>query len=105
MDYSAMKSYLEKNDLQYFTFCINPEKPIMAVFRRLPPDTPSEGIPSSLENLGFSVIKERQITGNRSASSGQTHVETVPLFLVTLTRNTKSLLIFRLKAITILSSR
>jgi hypothetical protein len=35
-DYSAMKSYLEKNNLHYFTFSPNSEKPIMAVIRHLP---------------------------------------------------------------------
>jgi hypothetical protein len=29
-DYSAMKSYLEKNNLYYFTFSPNSEKPIKA---------------------------------------------------------------------------
>jgi hypothetical protein len=40
-DYSAMKFYLEKNYLQYFTFSPNSEKPIKAVIRHLPPDTPA----------------------------------------------------------------
>jgi hypothetical protein len=39
-DYSAMKSYLEKNNLQYFTFSPNFENSIKAVIRHLPPDTP-----------------------------------------------------------------
>jgi hypothetical protein len=62
-----MKSYLEKNNLQYFTFSPNSEKPIKAVIRHLPPDTPAEDISSSLENLGFSVINVRQLTTNRRA--------------------------------------
>jgi hypothetical protein len=37
-DYSAMKSYLEKNDLHYSTFSPNSEKPMKAVIRHLPSD-------------------------------------------------------------------
>jgi hypothetical protein len=40
-DYSAMKSYLEKNNLQYFNFSPNSEKPIKAANLHLPPDTPA----------------------------------------------------------------
>jgi hypothetical protein len=43
-DYSAMKSYLEKNNLQYFTFSPNSEKPIKAVIHHLHPDMPIEDI-------------------------------------------------------------
>jgi hypothetical protein len=51
-DYSAMKSYLEKNNLQYFTFSPNSEEPIKAVIRHHPPDTPAEDISNSLQDLG-----------------------------------------------------
>jgi hypothetical protein len=43
-DYSAMKSYLEKNNLHYFTFFPNSEKPIEAAIRQLPPDKQAEDI-------------------------------------------------------------
>jgi hypothetical protein len=56
MDYLVIKSYLEKHNLHYFTFFPNSEKPVEAVFDRLPPDTPAEDISNSLENLGFNVI-------------------------------------------------
>jgi hypothetical protein len=63
-DYSAIKSYLEKNNLQSFTFSLNSEKPIKAVISHLPPDTPAEDISKSLEGLGFSVINVRLLTTN-----------------------------------------
>jgi hypothetical protein len=50
-DYSAMKSYLETNNLRYFTFSPNSEKPIKAVIHHLPPDTQAEDISNSLEDL------------------------------------------------------
>jgi hypothetical protein len=50
---------------------------------------PAEDISYSLKELGFNVISVRQLT-NRRAPNGQTYVETLPLFHVTLTRNVKS---------------
>jgi hypothetical protein len=91
-----MKYYLEKNNLHYFTFSPNSEKPISAVFRHLPPDTPTEDISSSLEDLSFNIINMRQMTATRRSSNGQTHVEALPLFLVTLTRNIKFQQLFKL---------
>jgi hypothetical protein len=98
-DYSAMKSYLEKNNLQYFIFSPNSEKPIKAIIHHLPPDTPAEDISNSLENLSLKVINVRQLTTNRRAPTGQTHMETLPLFLVTLTRNEKCQEIFKLNSL------
>jgi hypothetical protein len=45
-----MKSYLEKNNLQYFTISPNSENPIKAVIRHLSPDTPAEDISNILES-------------------------------------------------------
>jgi hypothetical protein len=47
-DYSAIKFYLEKNNLHYFTFSSNSEKPLKAVIPHVPPDTPAEDISNSL---------------------------------------------------------
>jgi hypothetical protein len=79
--YSAMKSYLEKNNLLYFTFSTYSEKPIKTVFRHLPPDTPAEDISNSLVDFGLNVIKVRHLTTNRRVPNGQTHVETLPYSL------------------------
>jgi hypothetical protein len=54
-DYSAMKSYLEKNNLQYFTFSPNSEKPMKAVIRHPSPDTPVDDISNSLDDSGFTT--------------------------------------------------
>jgi hypothetical protein len=66
-----MKSYLERNNLQYF------EKPMKAVMPHLPQDTPAEDISNSLDALGLSVINVMRLTTNRRAPNGQTHVETL----------------------------
>jgi hypothetical protein len=99
MDYSAMKSYLEKNNLHYFIFSPNSERPIKVVIRRHPPDTPAEDISNSFESLGFNIIYVRQMTANRTAPHGQADVETLPLFLVTLTRNFRSQEILKLNSL------
>jgi hypothetical protein len=62
VDYSAMKSYLEKNNLHYFTFSPNSKKPIKAVICCLPPDMPVKDISNGPEDLGFNVINVRQMT-------------------------------------------
>jgi hypothetical protein len=59
--YSAMKSYLEKNNLHYFTICPNSEKSIKAVICHLPADMVAEDISSSLEELCFNIIDLRQM--------------------------------------------
>jgi hypothetical protein len=87
-DYSAMKYYTERNNLHYFTFSPNSEKPMKAVIHHLPPDTPAKDISNSHEDLGFNVIDVRQMTATRRAPKIQIHVEPLPLFLITLTRNT-----------------
>jgi hypothetical protein len=51
---------------------------------------PVEDISNSLEDIGFHVINVSQLATNSGAPNGQTHVETFPLLLVTLTRNVKS---------------
>jgi hypothetical protein len=58
-DYSAMKSYLEKNNLHHFTFSPNSKKPIKATIHHLPSDMPVEDISNDLEGLGFNVIDVR----------------------------------------------
>jgi hypothetical protein len=70
-----------------------------AVIHHLPPDTPVEDISNSLEDLGFNIISVRQLTTNRREPNGQTHLENLPLFLVTLTRNVKSQEIFKLNSL------
>jgi hypothetical protein len=90
-----MESCLEKNNSNYFTFFLNFEKPIKAVIRHLPPETPTKDISSSLGDVSFNIINVRQMTATRRAPN----VESLPLFLVTLTRNIKSQEIFKLNSL------
>jgi hypothetical protein len=82
VDYSTMKSYLEKNNLHCVTFSPNTKKPIRAVIRHLPLDKLVEDISNVLEDLGFNIINMRQMAANQRAPHGQAYVETLSLFLV-----------------------
>jgi hypothetical protein len=73
--------------------------PIKAVIRHLPPDVPAEDISNGLEDLGFNVINMRQMTATRTTPDGQINVAPFLLFLVTLTRNTQSQVIFKLNSL------
>jgi hypothetical protein len=94
-----MKSNLDENNLHYFTFSPNSEKPIKAAIRHLPPDTPAEDISNSLEGLCFNIINVRKMEATRTEPNGQTHAEALPLFLVTLTRNIKPRAIYKLNSL------
>jgi hypothetical protein len=80
-----MKSYLEENNLHYFTF--SPNSYLTCQLK---------DISNNIENLGFNV---RQMTATRRAPTGKTHVETLPLFLDALTKNMKSQEIFKLNSL------
>jgi hypothetical protein len=60
-DYSAMKSYLEKNNLHYFTFSPNSEKSVKAIIH-LAPDMRVEEISNNLEGICFDVFNMRYMT-------------------------------------------
>jgi hypothetical protein len=94
-----MMSYLEKSNLHHFTISQNYEKPFKAAVPHLSPDTPGEGISNSLEDLGFNIINLGQMTATRRTPSRQTHMESLTLFLVTLTRSIQSEEIFKLNGL------
>jgi hypothetical protein len=95
-DFSAIRKHLEDNNLSYFTFLPKSEKPIKAVIRHLPSDTPAQDISDGLVDLGFDIISVRQMSAGRRSTSGGTAPQNLPLFLITLPRTKKSQEIFRL---------
>jgi hypothetical protein len=52
-DYVAIKRHFDHSQLSYFTFHPKNEKPIKAVIRHLPCDTPAEDISQELTALGL----------------------------------------------------
>jgi hypothetical protein len=97
-DFSAIRTYLENQNLPYFTFFPKSQKPIKAVIRHLPINTPAEDISDGLVEVGFDVITVRQMTTTRGLTTGQSTVN-LPLFLITLPRTPKSQEIFKLTSL------
>jgi hypothetical protein len=89
---------LENQNLPYFTFFLKSEKPIKAVIRHLPINTPAEDISDGLVDVGFDVITVKQMTTTRRSTTGQSTVN-LPLFLITLPRTPKSQEIFKLTSL------
>jgi hypothetical protein len=95
-DFSAIKAYLEKNNLSYYTFFPKSEKPIKPVTHHLHQNTPAEDISDGLVSLGFDVISVKQMTTTRRSHTEGASTSNIPLFLITLPRTSKSQDIFRL---------
>jgi hypothetical protein len=74
------------------------EKPIKAVIRNLPHNTPAEDISDGLVSLGFDVINVKEMTTRRSPPE-ESKVIILALFLVTLPSTPKSQDIFRLPSL------
>ena len=95
-DFLLTRKFLEASKLPHFTFFPKAEKPIKAVIRHLPPNTPAEDISEGLTTLGFDVVSVKQMTSTRGSPSEERTVRNLPLFLITLSRSDKSQEIFRL---------
>jgi hypothetical protein len=81
-DFEAVKSHFTNNNLSYYSFYPKSQKPIKAVIRHLPPNTPAQDISDGLVNRGFDVIKSiKQLTTRRSSTEGAA-TRNVPLFLI-----------------------
>ena len=80
----------------YYTFHTKAEKPIKAVIRHLPGETPAEDIANELLSLGYKVHNVRQMSTTRQQPEGDRQTQALPLFLITLERNEKSQQIFKL---------
>jgi hypothetical protein len=93
VDYQSVKGHFEA--LPYNTFYPKSERPIKAVIRHLPINTPAKDIAEELVDLDFELISVRQMSTARRSPEGATSI-TLPLFLVTLSRTTKSQDFFKL---------
>jgi hypothetical protein len=99
VDFLGVKSHLENHKLSFFTFFPKSEKPIKAVIRHLPINTPAEDICDGLVSLGFDVVSVKQMTTTRRSTPEEPKVTNLPLFLITLPRSAKSQEIFRLPSL------
>jgi hypothetical protein len=98
VDYQAVKALFIENSLAFFTFFPKSEKPVKAVLRHLPSNTPAKDISNGLVDLGFDVVSVNQMSSARRSPDGS-HPITLPLFLVTLPRTQKSHEIFKLSSL------
>jgi hypothetical protein len=97
-DYT-IRQHFEQSSLNYFTFHPKTEKPLKAVIRHVPSDTPAENISNKLQPLGFTVISVRHMTTTRRTPEGGSQVVNLPLFLITLSINEKNQEIFKLRSL------
>jgi hypothetical protein len=99
VDFQAIKSQFEENNLSFFTFYSIAERPIKAVIRHLPHNTTANDICDGLVSLGFDVISVKQMTTTRRSPLDESKILNLPLFLVTLPRAAKSQEIFQLPSL------
>jgi hypothetical protein len=104
-DFAAVKSYLESRNLPYFTFYTKSLKPIKAILRHLPKDTPAQDISDGLTDASFDIISVQQKTSTRRSTAEGTVNRNLHLFLITLPRMAKSQEIFQLKTLCHISIR
>jgi hypothetical protein len=79
-DFSATKSFFFSKTLPYFIFFPKSQKPIKAVIRHLPSNTPAEEIYKALVKLGFDAISVKQKTTSRRLPQKTPEKETSPCF-------------------------
>jgi hypothetical protein len=93
-DFLTLKENFNLQNLNYFTFFPTSLKPMKAVIRHLPGNTPVEEIYEGLVQLGFYIkIVKQMSTIRRSKGSALTNL---PLFLITFLKSEKSHEIFKL---------
>jgi hypothetical protein len=64
MDFQAVKLHFESNNLSFYSF-LKSDKPIKALIRQLPNNTPAEDIAEGLGYIGFDVVSVGQLSTSR----------------------------------------
>jgi hypothetical protein len=94
-DYETIQNLLSQKGLPFFSFYTKGDKPVKAVIRHLPNNTSSEDITVPVQDLGYEVISVKQMTAKCPSPEGGVTLVSLPLFLITLVRNQKSLDMFK----------
>ncbi|GFU93323.1 nucleic-acid-binding protein from transposon X-element [Trichonephila clavipes] len=94
--HDTLKQLLEVLKYPFYTFTPKNERPIKVVIKGLPRSTPTAEIQSDLLDLGYTINKVTQLTGNISK-------QLLPVFTISLPRNTFNDNIFKLKTLGYLS--
>jgi hypothetical protein len=98
-DFLAIKSHFEGNNLSFYTFFPKYEKPIKAVIRYLPLNTPADDICDGLVSFCFDVVSVKQMTTTHRSPPDVSNTLNLPLFLVTLPKTAKSQEMFHLPSV------
>jgi hypothetical protein len=81
VDYQAVTSHFNNNHLAYFTFFPKLAKPVKAVLRHLPSNTPEQDISDGLVDLGIDVIGVKQMSSAHRSPDGSKPI-TLPCYLL-----------------------
>jgi hypothetical protein len=98
-DFQSVKSHFDSQNLSYYFFFPKSKKPIKAVIRHLPLNTPAEDISDCLVSLGFDIVIVKQMIATCRSSPEESKTVNLPPFLVTLPRRAKSQAIFCLSSL------
>jgi hypothetical protein len=90
VDFAAVKDYVEGHNLPHFTLYPKYLKPIHAVIRHLPVNTPSEDTSDGLIGLDFDVTSIKEMLSTRRTPPEETPTKNLPLLLITFSRKVKS---------------
>ncbi|GFT39623.1 nucleic-acid-binding protein from transposon X-element [Trichonephila clavipes] len=94
--HDTLKQLLEVLKYPFYTFTPKHERPIKVVLKGLPRSTTTAEIKSDLLDLGYTINKVTQLTGNITK-------QLLPVFTISLPRNTFNENIFKLKTLGYLS--
>jgi hypothetical protein len=89
-DFQSIKSYFDSQNLSHYSLFPKSEKPIKAVIRHQPHNTPAEDVSDGLVGLDFDVESVKADDSHPSLTSREEKIANLPLFLVTLPRTAKS---------------
>jgi hypothetical protein len=79
VDFQAVKLHFKSNNLSFYSFFTNSDKPIKSVISHLPNNTPAEDIAEELGDIGFDVVSVRQMsTSRRSPRRNTSYPSLVP---------------------------
>jgi hypothetical protein len=98
-DYKTIRNLLSQKGLLFFTFYTKGDKPVKSVIGYLPNKSSSEDITWALQELGYEVISDKQMTAKRPSPEGDVTLVSLPLCFITLVRNQKSLDIFKISSL------
>jgi hypothetical protein len=91
----TIQNLLSQKGLPFFTFYTIGDKPVKAVIRHFSNNTSSEDITVDLQEMGYEVFSVKEMTAKRPCPKGEVTLVSLPLFLITLVRNQKTLDIFK----------